>query len=115
MSDLKTNKITYTASDTISVSYQLENTGSKNGSEVIQVYIGKPKSKVKRALKELKGFKKTYLKKGEHATLEIPISISSLAFYDESIFDWNLEKGAYTIYIGNASNTIFEEISIVIK
>ena len=115
LSDLKTNKITYTASDTISVSYQLENTGSKNGSEVIQVYIGKPKSKVKRALKELKGFKKTYLKKGEHATLEIPISISSLAFYDESIFDWNLEKGAYTIYIGNASNTIFEEISIVIK
>ena len=115
ISDIKTNKKAYSATDTIYISYKLKNTGNKDGAEVMQVYIGKPKSKVERALKELKGFEKTYLKKGEHAFIKIEINVSKLAFYDELISDWNLEKGAYNIYVGNASNNISKEINIIIK
>ena len=115
LSDIKTNKKVYTATDTINITCRLTNAGNKDGAEVVQVYIGKPISKVKRALKELKGFEKTYLKKDEHSIIKIPIKVATLAFYDESISDWNLEKGDYTIYIGNSSNHISKKINITIK
>jgi beta-glucosidase len=66
--------------------------GNRDGSEVVQVYVGKLNSKVKRAEKELKGFQKIEVKKrrkwiGKHC------DVNSLSFYDESISSWNLEKG----------------------
>ena len=79
------------------------------------MYIGKQKSDVKRALKELKGFKKVFLKSGEKETATIKINVSDLAFYNEKISDWTVEKGTYVIYVGNASNSISEKIKIVIK
>lgn len=115
LSDIKTNKKTYTATDSINIMFKLTNIGNIDGSEVVQVYIGKPESKVTRALKELKGFKKIFLKKSEHSIINIPINVASLSFYDASISNWNLEKGDYTIYIGNASNNISKKISITIE
>ena len=115
LSDIKTNKKTYTVTDSINIKVKLTNIGNMDGSEVVQVYIGKPESKVTRALKELKGFKKIYLKKSEHSIINIPINVASLSFYDASISNWNLEKGDYTIYIGNASNNISKKVSITIE
>ena len=115
LSDIKTNKKTYTVTDSINIKVKLTNIGNMDGSEVVQVYIGKPESKVTRALKELKGFKKIFLRKSEHSIINIPINVASLSFYDASISNWNLEKGDYTIYIGNASNNISKKISITIE
>lgn len=113
--NIKTNKKIYKAKETITVTCSVQNTGNLEGAEVVQVYVGKHKSKVKRALKELKGFQKVNLKNGEKETIEISIDANSLAFYDESIADWNLEKGKYIIYVGNASNNISKEIKIKIE
>jgi beta-glucosidase len=115
LSDIKTNKKTYTVTDSINIKVKLTNIGNMDGSEVVQVYIGKPESKVTRALKELKGFKKIFLRKSEHSIINIPINVASLSFYDASISNWNLEKGDYIIYIGNASNNISKKISITIE
>ena len=115
LSDIKTNKKTYTVTDSINIKVKLTNIGNMDGSEVVQVYIGKPESKVTRALKELKGFKKMFLRKSEHSIINIPINVASLSFYDASISNWNLEKGDYIIYIGNASNNISKKISITIE
>ena len=115
ISNLKTEKKVYTQKDTIAVSCTVNNTGNSDGSEVVQVYIGKPKSKVKRALKELKGFQKVNLKSGKESTVIIEIPVSSLAFYDESISDWNLEKGDYYVYVGNASDNISNRLTVTIK
>jgi beta-glucosidase len=115
LSDIKTNKKTYAANDSINIMFKLTNIGNMDGSEVVQVYIGKPESKVTRALKELKGFKKIFLKKNEHSIINIPINVASLSFYDASISNWNLEKGDYIIYIGNASNNISKKINITIE
>ncbi len=115
ITDIKTDKKTYQPTDKIKVTCHVTNTGNLDGAEVIQVYVGKPKSKVKRALKELKGFQKIYLKVGEQKTTEIIINAADLAFYDESISDWNLEKGEYMVYLGNASNNINKTINITIK
>ena len=45
----------------------------------------------------------------------ITINVSDLSFYDESISNWNLEKGSYTIYVGNASDGVSEQINIKVK
>ncbi len=115
MSDIKTDKKTYTQEDSITISCAVNNTGLISGSEVIQVYIGKPKSKVKRAIKELKGFQKVSVDSGKQNNVSINIHVKSLTFYDETISDWNLEKGDYIVYVGNASDNIYKKIKISIK
>ncbi|WP_298339723.1 glycoside hydrolase family 3 C-terminal domain-containing protein [uncultured Algibacter sp.] len=115
ISDISTDKKKYSLEDTIKVSCSVNNLGNTDGSEVAQVYIGKQKSKVKRALKELKGFKKVTLKKGDSKTININIPINTLAYYNESISDWEVEKGEYTLYIGNASNSITKKIKVRIQ
>ena len=112
ISEVKTNKKEYSNSEDIVVSCSLKNTGNREGAEVIQVYVGKPKSKVTRALKELKGFQKINLTKGEKAQVTITIPVSSLHYYNEEISSWDLETGTYHIYVGNASNNIVEKIKI---
>ncbi|WP_430412113.1 beta-glucosidase [Kordia sp.] len=105
----------YAKNGTITVSCDVTNTGTIDGAEVVQVYVGKSKSNVKRAVKELKGFSKVFLKSGEIQTVSITINVDELAFYDESISDWNIEEGDYEIYVGNASNNISKKMKITVK
>ncbi|HBH47905.1 MAG TPA: glycosyl hydrolase [Bacteroidales bacterium] len=105
----------YALNDIIFLSCEVKNSGKVAGATVVQVYVGKEKSKVERAKKELKGFKKIYLEPGESQTIEIPISINNLAFYNETISGWEVEEGAYTIYVGEASDKITREIAISVK
>ena len=115
ITNIETDKNTYTKNDTLTISCSVTNIGDLIGSEVVQVYIGKPKSKVKRALKELKGFQKVTVEKGKNNIATIQIPVNSIAFYDESISDWNLEKGDYIVYVGNAADNISKTIKIRIK
>ncbi|GAB1855469.1 glycoside hydrolase family 3 C-terminal domain-containing protein [Flavobacteriaceae bacterium MHTCC 0001] len=115
LDNITSNKDTYTQNDTIIISCDVTNTGDLEGAEVVQVYVGKPNSKVKRAVKELKGFAKVELKKGEKKSVSVSIDISKLAYYDESKSDWNLETGDYVIYVGNASDNISKELKVTIQ
>jgi beta-glucosidase len=115
ISDLGTDKQNYKTGETINLTGKLTNTGASDGAEVIQVYVGMPKSKVERAAKELKGFTKVYLARGNSQDFNIGIEVDKLAFYDESISDWNLETGKYVLYIGNASDNIVKEIKITVE
>ena len=114
LSKINLDKKSYSASDSIKISCVVKNTGVVNGSEVVQVYVGKKNSKVKRALKELKGFEKISVLQGESKKIEIKIGVSKLAFYDEKKSDWNIEKGEYIVYVGNASDNISKELKITI-
>ncbi len=115
ISSCKTNKTEYGNEDQIKVNCEVKNTGEIDGQEVVQIYVGKQDSKVDRALKELKGFKKTYLKSGESKNVEIVINVNDLAYYNESISDWTIEKGEYVIYVGNASDNISKKMTINVQ
>lgn len=115
LSDIKTNTTKFNTKDTIIISCNVTNSGGFDGSEVVQVYIGKEKSSVKRALKELKGFEKVHLKKGVSHNISIEIPVSSLAYYNEEKSNWDIEKGEYIIYVGNASNNITKTLVVKIK
>lgn len=115
LTDIKTNATKFNINDTITVSCNVTNSGDFDGSEVVQVYVGKKNSKVKRALKELKGFEKIHVKKGASHKVNIEIPISKLAYYNENKSSWDIEAGDYLIYVGNASNHITENILVKIK
>ncbi|MBS2211966.1 glycoside hydrolase family 3 C-terminal domain-containing protein [Carboxylicivirga mesophila] len=115
ISDAGVNAASYLADGTIKVSCTISNEGQKDGAEVVQVYIGKKDSKVKRAVKELKAFEKVYMKAGSITTVELTIPVEQLAFYDESIAGWHIEKGRYQLYVGNASDNCVYQTQFRIK
>ena len=115
LSKLDSDKKVYSKDEVITISGTVSNKGNLDGAEVVQAYIGKLNSKVSRAEKELKGFQKVEVKKGENGTFKISIDTNNLSFYDESISNWNLEKGDYMIYIGNSSSNISKKIKIAIQ
>ncbi|MHC0439358.1 glycoside hydrolase family 3 C-terminal domain-containing protein [Flavobacterium sp. 3-210] len=111
----KTDKTSYASNEIISLSADVKNTGKVDGKEVVQVYSSKADSKVTRASKELKGFKKVLVKSGSSETVTIQIPVKELAYYDVSAKKWTVESGKYTLKIGNSSRDIKTEIAITIQ
>jgi beta-glucosidase len=112
--DFQIDKKKYDPKETIKVSCKVKNIGDVDGKEVVQVYIGKKNSKIKRAKKELKGFKKVFVSSDNSIEVNINIDIKELAYYDEQSASWKIEKGNYIIYVGNSSRNISGEIEITI-
>jgi len=88
--------------DSTSVSVSVKNTGSRAGTETIQLYIRDLVSSVTRPVKELKGFQKVSLKPGESKTVTLEITPDSLSFYDINM-DYVVEPGDFEIMVGNSS------------
>jgi len=81
---------------------QVTNTGKREGTEVVQMYIRDVISSVTRPVKELKGFQKVSLRPGETKTVTFPISPDLLAFYDINM-KFVVEPGEFAIMVGNSS------------
>ncbi len=96
----------------VKVSFTLSNTGKVDGAEIAQLYVSKPKSSVERAAKELKAFKKVFLKAGESRKVTMDVSIKDLAYYDESGSNWVVESGGYTLLVGSSSRDIKGKVNI---
>jgi len=111
----KTDKTSYASSETISISVDVKNTGKVDGKEVVQLYTSKGDSKVSRAAKELKGFKKVAVKSGSSETVTIKVPVKELAYYDVAAKKWTVEPGKYTLKLGNSSRDIKKEVVITIK
>jgi beta-glucosidase len=80
----------------------ITNTGQREGTEVVQMYIRDLVSSVTRPIKELKGFKKVSLRPGETKTVTLDITPESLAFYDINMH-YVVEPGDFAILVGNSS------------
>lgn len=92
--------------DVLNITLKLKNVGSCDGAEVVQVYSAKPLSCVSRAQKELKAFKKVFLKAGEEKEVCISLSCSDLAYYNPALRDWVVENGEYLLHIAASSRDI---------
>lgn len=99
----------------VKVSFTLTNTGKVDGAETAQLYVSKPKSTVTRAAKELKAFKKVFLKSGESKTVTIELPVSSLAYYSETNQAWEVESGGYSLLLGSSSRDIKGKADIKIN
>jgi beta-glucosidase len=81
---------------------EVTNTGSREGTEVVQMYIRDRVSSVTRPIKELKGFARIFLKPGETGTVEFEVTPESLAFYDVNM-NYTVEAGEFEIMVGSSS------------
>lgn len=101
-SDVNVSATQLKGNQTLTASVTLTNSGNYDGEEVVQLYIRDLVGKVVRPVKELKGFQKIFLKKGESKTVSFNITPEDLKFYDDELnFDW--ESGEFEIMIGTNS------------
>ena len=85
--------------DSRGVTFTLTNTGSREGSEVAQVYIGRRSSGIFRPKKELKGFAKVSLAPGESRTVTIPLDDKAFRYFNVKTDRWEAEPGNYDVYL----------------
>ena len=114
-SNLNTDKKTYDQADTIQATFTLTNTGDREGAEVAQLYVSDPVCSVMRPVKELKGFKKVFLKPGESRRITLDIPVSSLAFYSEAQSQFVVEPGEFILQLGASASDIKRRISVEVK
>ncbi|WP_413998515.1 beta-glucosidase BglX [Flavobacterium sp. W1B] len=102
-SNLKISSDKMKFNDTLKVTVDVTNTGNYDGKEVVQLYIRDLIGSVTRPVRELKGFQKINLKKGEKQTVTFDISVEDLKFYNSDL-EFVAEPGAFQIFVGTDSN-----------
>ncbi|WP_312076139.1 beta-glucosidase BglX [Chryseobacterium sp.] len=104
-SDMKLSSTNLKGNQTLNISVNVSNTGNYDGEEVVQLYIRDLFGKVVRPVKELKGFEKVFIKKGETKTVNFTLTPENLKFYDDQLnFDW--ESGDFDIMVGTDSQNV---------
>jgi beta-glucosidase len=94
-----------TSSDSLRVSADVTNTGMRDGSEVVQLYIRDLVGSVTRPVKELKGFQKISLKGGETKTVNFTLGIQELSFYNSDL-NFVAEPGQFHVFVGGNSRDV---------
>ena len=104
-SDFNVSSANLKGNQTLDINVSVTNSGNYDGEEVVQLYIRDLVGKVVRPVKELKGFQKIFLKKGETKTVNFKLTPEDLKFYDEDLnYDW--EAGEFDIMIGTCSSDV---------
>lgn len=97
------------------IRFCLKNTGSRDGAEVAQLYVGCWDGAVFRPEKELKGFKKVFLKAGETKDVVIPFDDKTFRYWNSRTNHWEVEGGTYQILVGACVMDIRLSGSITLK
>ena len=103
ISDLKLNKVSINQNESLTATVQLKNNGDYDGAEVVQLYIKDVFGSTVRPVRELKGFQKIFLKKGESKQVTFTIKPDDLKFYNSEL-KFVSEPGDFEVYVGNSSN-----------
>ncbi|EOO77671.1 glycoside hydrolase family 3 C-terminal domain-containing protein [Bacillus mycoides] len=114
-SNLSINKKEITDTDTVSISMNVKNTGSRAGKEIVQLYIKDVESSMTRPEKELKGFEKVELQPGEEKTVSFTLNKRSFAYYNVELKDWHVETGEFEILVGKSSKEIVLHDSMYVQ
>ncbi len=106
-SELKLSSNTISFSDTLTASITVANTGNYDGHEIVQLYVQDKVGSITRPVKELKGFQKIFLKKGESKTVTFTISVEDLKFFNNKN-EFTVESGEFNITIAPSSDFKFK-------
>ncbi|MGO4771701.1 xylan 1,4-beta-xylosidase [Flavobacterium sp. W22_SRS_FK3] len=99
----KLNKTTIKSNENTQLSFPIQNSSKRNGTEIVQVYVRKLNDKAG-PLKTLRSFKRVELKAGEKQNVTIDLPASSFEFYDSKINGMNVTSGEYELYYGSSSD-----------
>jgi beta-glucosidase len=102
-SNLKLSSDQMNQDGSIDVSVDVSNSGDYDGKEVVQLYIRDLVGSVTRPVKELKGFQKVEIKKGETKTITFKLTVEDLKFYNYNL-DFVAEPGDFEVFVGTDSD-----------
>jgi len=97
------------------VSFDVQNTGQRTGSEVAQVYVGDPSATVPRPKEELKGFERVTLRPGETKQVTIRLNRRSLAYWDVKSHGWKVDPGTFVVYVGDSSENVPLQTELTVR
>ncbi|MCR5672252.1 MAG: glycoside hydrolase family 3 C-terminal domain-containing protein [Lachnospiraceae bacterium] len=111
---MKTDTDAMKDNETVEVTVDVINESAVPGKEVVQLYVEAdiPNTKVRRCVRELKGFKKVFLDAHERKTVSFILDKSAFAYFDTQINDWYVEPGDYRIEICKDAETVITEKTI---
>lgn len=112
-SDLHVAKTSVSPDEEIELSFALKNTGEREGTEVVQIYVRDVRASMVRPVKELAGFLRVSLLPGETKRVEARIAPSQLAFLDKEM-RWLVEKGSFELMVGSSSEDIRLKTSVTV-
>ncbi|GCE14088.1 beta-glucosidase [Tengunoibacter tsumagoiensis] len=95
-----------TATGQVAVNVDITNTGTRAGSEVMQLYVGLPSGSVSEPPEQLKGFKKVTLDAGQMQHVRFMLDERALSYWNVARHDWALAQGNCTISLGSSSRDI---------
>ena len=113
--NVKADRTSLSAKGTLRVTADVTNTGDRAGAEVVQLYVGDTESTLPRPVKELKGFEKVMLEPGETRTVAFEITPEALSYYDDTKGEWTAEPGAFTAFVGVASDDIRGSVNFTLE
>jgi beta-glucosidase len=111
----QTDKKAYEKSETVKLTFTVRNTGKADGAEVAQVYVTQKNAPVLRPSKELKGFKKVFLKAGEQQQVTIPVKVEDMAYWDENSNNWKVDAGEFVLNLGRSSGNMEFALPVQVK
>lgn len=102
LSDLRLSESRIKPNGKLTVSVEIENTGKRDGDEVVQLYLRDVAASVTRPVRELKGFERVYLRAGEKRRVEFMLTPEHLGFYNREM-KMVIEPGMFKVFVGNSS------------
>lgn len=112
-SNLRVSKDVVGENDTVIVTVDVTNTGDFDGEEVVQLYVHDTVASQTRPMKELKGFRKVFIQKGETVSLSMELAVRNLGFHTRKS-EYVVEKGSFEIMVGTNSEDL-KKVEITLK
>lgn len=107
-SNLRISNMNPGIAETVVVAVDVLNTGKFDGEEIVQLYVRDLVASCVRPIKELKGFKKVFIEHGEKITVEMPLEIRTLGFYNRKL-KYIVEPGEFEIMVGTSSEDYLKD------
>lgn len=100
--------------ETLTLSFDLTNTGRRDGKEIVQLYVSTPDGELIREVRALKAFTKVALAAGETRRVSLQLPIAELACYHPGLADWVVTPGTWKMHIGSSSRDLPLRVDITV-
>jgi beta-glucosidase len=103
VSDLKLSAGTLRPGGTLSATVSLQNTSTRDGDQVVQLYVHQRAGSAARPVRELKGFKRVTVPAGQSLTVTIPLQADDLRYWSAATRKWEDGSGTFDVWVGDSS------------
>jgi beta-glucosidase len=114
-SNLKVKPNRVRANESVTVTFEVRNTGRRAGATVAQVYVGDPSASVPRPEKELRAFQRVELQAGAKQQVTLKLDMRSFAYWDTASHDWKVDPGKFVVYVGDSSANVPLEENLTVR